>query len=166
MQEYLDNKAKRGLVYTYPIKAEDLGKIPRFNDSNFRYFIVRNAYNIWNKINEYRKYSKNHYIRDFEKTWKLIANQIYSEIEENLDGVELPYQMGILYVGTPPNKTFFNLINLKDYKYIIWGSKIKYFNRKLKYYYFHTVNGRFKNVYKREDYYKTAKEKISNFKLY
>lgn len=166
MQAYLDNKAKRGLVYKYPLKASDLGKIPKFNDSNFRYFIVQNAYKLWRKEQKTDKYTKKSYIRDFEKTWTLIADQIYHEIEENLDGVELPYQMGIFYVGTPPNKTYFNLINLKNYKYIIWGSKIKYFNKKLKYYYFHTINSRFKSVYMREDFYKTAKEKISNFKLY
>lgn len=166
MQIYLENKAKRGLVYKYPLKPEDLGRIPKFNDSDFRYFIVQNAYKYWNKLPENKGFTKRFHIRDFEKIWKKIADQIYSEMEENLDGVELPNQMGIFYIGTPPNKTYFNLVNLTKYKYIIWGSKIKYFNKRLKYYFFHTIQSRYKSAYMREDYYKTAREKISNFKLY
>ena len=165
MQAYLDHKTKKsGLVYTYLVKAEDVPKIPRFNDNPFRYFIVQAAHKIWSK--SFKRFSRGVYIRDFEKLWKKIADQIYTEMEENLDGVELPNQMGIMYIGTPPNKTYFNLINLKTYKYVIWGSRLKYFNKRLKYYYFHTTNGRFKSAYLREDFYKTAKEKISNFKLY
>lgn len=166
MQKYLDDKAKRGLIYKYPLKASDLGRIPKFNDSIFRYFVVSNAYKLWRKDESNKEFIKGVTIRKFEKYWKLIADQIYTEIEENLDGVELPHQMGIFYIGTPANKQYFNLLNLSQYKYIIWGSKIKYFNKRLKYYVFHSVFGRFKSAYAREDYYKTAKEKISNFKLY
>lgn len=166
MQIYLDNKAKRGLEYKYPIKAEDLGKIPRFNDSPFRYFIIDAAYKLWRIYAKDKTNIKGISLRKFQKLWKSVADEVFSEMEENLDGVELPEQMGIMYLGTPPNKTYFNLVGLDKYKYVIWGSKIKYFNKRLKYYFFHTTKARFKSAYEREDYYKTAKEKISSFKLY
>jgi len=166
MQEYIDNKKKRGVVYKYPLDPKDISKIPRFTDSPFRYFVVQNAYDIWKKLVPDVARKQINHIRVFEKMWKEIADAIYFEMEENLDGVELPEQMGIFYIGTPANKTYFNLVDLAKYKYIIWGAKIKYFNKRLKYYIFHTTKGRFKSAYEREDYYKTAKERISNFKLY
>ena len=166
VERYLDLSAKRGNVYKYPIKIDDVPKMPRFSDSKFRYYIVEESYPYWRKdetVDE--KYKYKFHIRSYEKIWKYICDELFGEMEDNLDGVTLPDQLGVLYIGTPPQKDYFVLIDKPDYKHIVWRNGTKYCNRDLRYYWFSTYHKRYRSACAREDYYKTARERIPRFKL-
>jgi len=158
IERLLELSAKRGNVYKYPLKVEDVPKLPRFRDSNFKYRIVQNAYKIWRKENPDK--AKITYIRNYEKIWKAIIDEVFLTMQENIHGVHLPFQLGDMYLGTPQDKNYFVLINREHYKHIIWRNGNKYCSRDLRYYFFHSYHHRYKSAMAREDYYKTAKERI------
>jgi hypothetical protein len=160
VEKHLDRHEKRGNVFKYPLKIEDIPKMPRFSDGDFRYHVVVNSYNKWRVLPANEAFTHKKYIRNYESIWKLIANAIFQEMEDNLDGVMLPEQLGMFYIGTPPNKDYFVLTNRENYKHIIWRNNVKYCNKDLKYYFFHSFHKRYRSAMGREDYYKTAKERI------
>jgi hypothetical protein len=159
LEHYLKKSAKRGNVYEYPIKIKDLSKMPRFRDTEFKHSVLENCYENWRKSSS-KEQGKGFYCRHFSKIWKMIADELFGEMEDNYQGVTLPHQLGVLYLGTPPNKDYFVMIDKPKYKHIVWRTKIKYINRDLKYYNFHSYHKRYKSATERDDYYKTAKEKM------
>ena len=160
----LKKSAERGNYYKYPIKIEDLTKMPKFTDAPIRYYVVENAYKIWRSNPENKKYSKDFYIRNFELVWKYIVDELFLTMEENVNGVRLPEQLGELYIGEPPDKDYFIMTNRPNLKYIVWRNGTKYCNKILRYFYMHTNYKRYKSAMCRDNYYKTAREKIKHIK--
>ena len=164
VENMLKKFAKRGNVYEYPILIEDMSKMPKFSDTPLRYFVVQESYKKWREDPNNKKFFiPKFFIRDYEQTWAKIADEIFLEMEENHNGVKLPEQLGELYIGEPPNKTFYVLTNRPDFKHIIWRNKGKYINKFLNYFYFHTFHKRYRSAMYRNEYYKTAKEAISRY---
>lgn len=159
LKKYLEKIKKRGIQYDHPIKVEDIVKMPRFRDSDFRYKVVENAYKEWRKSAP-KELVAGFGIRKFEKIWKHIADELFGEMEDNYNGVKLPDQMGVLYIGTPLKKDFYTFVDLPKYKHIIWRTRLKYVSRDLRYYFFNSYHKRYKSAYERDEYYKTAVEKI------
>lgn len=160
LEHHLKLSAKRGNIYKYPIKIEDIPKMPRFRDTPFKNLIIDETYNIWRKDPKNAKYTFKFFIRNYQAAWKAIADALFEEMEDNLDGVKLPEQLGILYIGTPPNKDFYVMVDKPKYKYIVWRNKVKYCSHDVRYYFFHSFHKRYKSAYARDDYYKTAVEKV------
>lgn len=163
LENMLKKFAKRGQTYEYPILIKDMGKMPKFSDSPLRFFVVQESYKIWRKDKSHSRWFPNFFIRNYELVWKQIADEIFAEMESNVDGVKLPEQMGELYIGEPPNKTFYVFTNKPNFKHIIWRNQDKYLNKMLKFFYFHTFHKRYRSAMYRDDYYKTAKEVISKY---
>lgn len=165
VERLLELSAKRGNVYKYPLRIEDIPKMPRFTDSAFRYHVISNAYKVWRADPKNKEFTFKFFIRDFEKIWRAISDEMFLEMEENFQGVHLPFQLGDMYIGIPPEKDYFILINKPNYKYIVWRTKNKYISKDLRYYYFHSFHKRYRSAAARDDYYKTAREKIHRFKI-
>jgi hypothetical protein len=164
VEKRLEDAKKRGVNYQYPIKPEQILKMPRFTDSEFRNHPHLDAYKVWNKDPNTKKVRpKGFYIQQFEKLFAAIADEIYNEIEENLHGVKLPFELGDIYVGTPPMKTFYTMIGKSNHKHIIWRNGNKYCNKLLKYFFFKTYKRNYKSAIQREQYYTTAKERIPHY---
>lgn len=135
--KFLSKKAsKRNVSYEYKIKDEDIGKIPKFHDTEFRYHVVQNAYTTWRKEN--KKHSKGKYIRDFEKIWKIIAEEMFEEMADNIHGVKLPNQLGSMYIANHQDKEYLSLLDKEHIKVMTWSNNDKYCNKLLSNYFYNT----------------------------
>lgn len=163
LEKILDKAKDRGAEYKYPIRMEDIPKMPRFRDTDFRYRVVDEAYNHWRAdVNNKSRLHKFN-IRDFQRVWKYIADELFAELENNFQGVRLPEQLGEMYIGVPPDLEYYVIVNRPNHKHIVWRNKVKYCNVNLRYCYFSTFHKRYRSATLRDDFYKTAKEKIHIF---
>ena len=153
-------KMRQETPFKYPLKAEDRNRMPFLRDTKYSYECVENAYyKNWRKNLKNKKFKKGFYIRDFQKIWKLIAEKMIQEITDNVQGIQLPDNLGTMYLGTPANKNFHILDNRPNQKFYIWGNSHKYARREFKFYFFRPLISIAKSAILREGYYKTSKEK-------
>lgn len=163
LDKLLEKAEKRGVNYKYKLHKNDISKMPRFRGSKLKYNVVNESYKTWRSSLKDKTLSKGIFKKEYSKIWTKIADCLFQELENNFQGVKLGEQTGDMYIGVPPNIEHYILSNKPNHKHIVWRNKIKYCNVNFRYYFFTTYHRRYRSAVLRDDFYKSAKEKMHIF---